>query len=1103
LDRITDHFNLSPTARGAVNHAFGLVSGMTPVIAVDQSLLLFGMIEVGRATTNTAASYLASRVYPDHERPYVEVRDRRLAAVRDAAAKASGPSTPGQYVTPHALTIIEEADRIRQAVAKDTQEYLSARHLLAAILRLGGTDSADGALGLLEAIGVDVDQLRTEFFGAMVVSTPVQDDSAKWRVVSERRPAAPTDPAASPVRRGPLIAHYNADGVLGEDRLNIMHEVRAMAYLLASRALKPPLSVGLFGNWGSGKSFFMGKLRQEVDRLAGLARTHPDYAADCWSDIVQIEFNAWHYVDASLWPSLVSHIFDQLNAHHRPAHDEQARVREQTLRRLEVARDARRRAVTAALDARQRLGQARAQSERARDHFETSRKALAMTIACEAWSRFTISTPLGAELKAHLDSIGIAVDDLQTTQQQVYAHLHELQTTAGRVRETWNAMFGELAADRRWVVVPGVVAVAVLGGGALLALTTSVGAGAIVAGVGEFAAVVTSLVALAAKGAGKVRTILDQARPVSGALQAGLDAAERERAREIAEQDQLVDRHKEEVVATSQALDEAEREFAQAMRDVREARAGRHLARFIEERAGSEDYRRHLGIVAMVHRDFETLSGLIDAYNRSIIEPPKDLPEDLPPDLGINRIVLYIDDLDRCPPARVVEVLQAIHLLLAFPLFTVVVGVDARWMSFALQEHYKDLLVAQPEPRTAAPPTPEASNGANGMPTPRDYLEKIFQIPFWVKPMNVGGCRDLIADLVSVDRERTPTARGTPPGAAPPGGAARPGGAGLTGGSTGGRPGGSTDGSTGGAGTGVTTDRTATERRKIVLVIDGSPAVFTELDGAYGDDTTTLEHAATAAIGFATATAEAPELIVLAETLPDRAGPDVLRELKAHTITREVPVIMLLDAPAGAAKATALGAADTILRADAEATALRDKVNLAIQRRHVPPPASLHLSAAEMTAMGQLAGIVGRSPRETKRFVNMYRLVKAALRAGEIGSFTEGDDEAPFRAPMLLLAMATGSPASAERVFLGLHRDWAKPNGAWPGADAALFDQVLARLESEPSMRTSDEVRRLRRFANEEGHEAWRMMSMRSCRPWIARIAQFSFDQYVGELDEA
>ncbi len=48
-----------------------------------------------------------------------------------------------------------------------------------------------------------------------------------------------------------------------------------------------------------------------------------------------------------------------------------------------------------------------------------------------------------------------------------------------------------------------------------------------------------------------------------------------------------------------------------------------------------------------------------------------DLPE-------LNRIVLYIDDLDRCPPKRVVEVLQAVHLLLAFELFVVVVGVDAR-----------------------------------------------------------------------------------------------------------------------------------------------------------------------------------------------------------------------------------------------------------------------------------------------------------------------------------------------------------------------------------------------------------------------------------------
>ncbi len=51
----------------------------------------------------------------------------------------------------------------------------------------------------------------------------------------------------------------------------------------------------------------------------------------------------------------------------------------------------------------------------------------------------------------------------------------------------------------------------------------------------------------------------------------------------------------------------------------------------------------------------------------------------------IDRIVLYIDDLDRCPEDKVVDVLQAVHLLLAFPLFVVVVGVDSRWLLHSLK----------------------------------------------------------------------------------------------------------------------------------------------------------------------------------------------------------------------------------------------------------------------------------------------------------------------------------------------------------------------------------------------------------------------------------
>jgi hypothetical protein len=54
-----------------------------------------------------------------------------------------------------------------------------------------------------------------------------------------------------------------------------------------------PLSIGLFGAWGSGKSYFMGLLRDRVKALAASAST------DYHHDIVQIGFNAWSYADST------------------------------------------------------------------------------------------------------------------------------------------------------------------------------------------------------------------------------------------------------------------------------------------------------------------------------------------------------------------------------------------------------------------------------------------------------------------------------------------------------------------------------------------------------------------------------------------------------------------------------------------------------------------------------------------------------------------------------------------------------------------------------------------------------------------------------------
>jgi hypothetical protein len=115
----------------------------------------------------------------------------------------------------------------------------------------------------------------------------------------------------------------------------------------------------------------------------------------------------------------------------------------------------------------------------------------------------------------------------------------------------------------------------------------------------------------------------------------------------------------------------------------------------------------------------------------------------------VERIVLYIDDLDRCPPKRVVDVLEAVHLILALPLFVVVVAVDPRWLLQSLRLHYSELLASG---AASAPPL-AGSGGAwrdsdSWRSTPGHYLEKIIQVPFTLRPLTNSGVARLIGSLL-------------------------------------------------------------------------------------------------------------------------------------------------------------------------------------------------------------------------------------------------------------------------------------------------------------------------------------------------------------------
>jgi hypothetical protein len=223
------------------------------------------------------------------------------------------------------------------------------------------------------------------------------------------------------------------------------------------------------------------------------------------------------------------------------------------------------------------------------------------------------------------------------------------------------------------------------------------------------------------------------------------------------------------------------------------------LAGMVSERAQEGTYRSRLGLMTQIREDFERMAELL-APPVGRVPPRTDAAgDDLP---RIERIVVYIDDLDRCPPARVIEVLEAVHLLLAVRLFVVVVAVDPRWLLRAVAVHYRELLQTDHGLATGARDVADAvspfgkvddpvavrrdadaDRGEEGWATPAQYLEKIFQIPLTLPPLTPGGYASMIGWLVGPAAHRTnalPEATGAP-AEGPTSGGASVGGAGPAG----------------------------------------------------------------------------------------------------------------------------------------------------------------------------------------------------------------------------------------------------------------------------------------------------------------------------------
>ena len=702
----------------------------------------------------------------------------------------SVPEHGAEEMTSDLAAILTDAE----AIARDhtTDGIVGARHLLGSLLIPRESDPTNSDNFLVEA-GVDLNRIRREFVSA-VNRWNLGDDIEAWRKVLQ----------LSDDGLDRLLSGYTSDDVAGDDLIGITREVEAMASLAAAWTVEPPLSIGLFGEWGSGKSFFMQKMKERIRHIAAEARRSE--IGQCrfgyYKNIVQVEFNAWHYVEGNLWASLVEHIFQNLRVFEN---DDAAEIEERQrklfseLRRQEITKDK-------AEKAHQELRAQQTEKEKKRDqlvqqqHAAEERAHQARDAALRkaeekrvATSRDVFEEVYGSqEVREQVKNLLRLSDKDLETAGDVQAAMNEATENWNTLREGWRVVTEDRGGWKILVLVLAVpVTVALLGWIASRATGGTIGS--LVDSLATAVSTVFGLAAAAVVGwkqySPRLKPILDTANKIRETrlrLDRRVEAAKQERDKRVAELDAEAEQRRqdaakaefeakakaleaqraaEEVTATSKKIEDLRKQ-------IDDLRPERMIASFIQDRAAAEDYRKHLGVPALIRRDFEKLSGMFRAQRKIEADDKDGLDLDGKPIAGpigtdgkalpsrndptvVNRIILYVDDLDRCPPNKVVQVLRAIHLLLAFPLFVVVVAVDARWIRRSLKDQFK-LMLSAGEQGTDDRTEKEADERDDASPTTRkastdDYLEKIFQVPFWLQPLSDDGCRDLLTNLIPRD----------------------------------------------------------------------------------------------------------------------------------------------------------------------------------------------------------------------------------------------------------------------------------------------------------------------------------------------------------------
>ncbi|WP_026452387.1 P-loop NTPase fold protein [Aequorivita capsosiphonis] len=542
------------------------------------------------------------------------------------------------------------------------------------------------------------------------------------------------------------IAGLISDADSGDDYLDISKDINAFAKVISAKSFRPPLAIALLGKWGSGKSFFMRKLKERIQDLSKIDNTQNAYC----SGIAHVHFNAWSYMDSNLWAGIITRIFEGLQEYitnDTKASKDKKDIEKELTKKLNISHDEITDLEYQKKSIDNKIKTLESQKDRAEESLqgkinEIKGKSI-KSVLYQLDASFNISEKV-ADALASNNSFNSSTEKFgEIVPKEYWQNPTELYKKV-KSKYTFIKTFFEGAswkANLVWLFLILIFVIAVKG---FVFMVTYV------LGNTDFTITTKAWYIITIIGGFVIRNIqtFKHLQPLISSfwkIKEDYELQKREVIFKVNQEEKAlkfeIDNYKTEIVTLNKQISQAKQTKLDIEYRLENTLTTEALFNFIEKRSVSDDYKKHLGIVSVIRKDFEILSELFSGHQEELIKSKESEEFKKKFSNPLERIILYIDDLDRCSDDRVVEVLEAVNLLMAYPLFVVVVGVDPRWVKNALTKKYS--LQFNNE---------ENSNDFENI-EPSGYLEKIFQVPFQLKSATNKSVKHMLKTLAESQPE--------------------------------------------------------------------------------------------------------------------------------------------------------------------------------------------------------------------------------------------------------------------------------------------------------------------------------------------------------------